>query len=129
MNKYLKSLFVMFVFIFLYEWLLHGIILKDSYQATASLWRPEAQMQKLLPFMFAGQFFIAFFVCLLFARSDSTRVKDFVIFGALIGALAGSGQVIMYSVAPYPMYLTVCWIIGGVIEFALAGYLFYLLNR
>lgn len=129
MNKYLKSLFIIFIFIFLYEWLLHGFILKGAYEATASLWRPEANMQKLLPFMFIGQFFIAFFACLLFARSDSSKVKDFVIFGALLGALAGAGQVIMYTVAPYPLYLTVSWIAGGVVEFALAGYLFSCLNR
>lgn len=129
MNKYLKSLFIVFIFIFLYEWLLHGILLKGTYDATASLWRPEAAMQKMFPIMLLGQFFIAFFVCLLFARSDSTRPKDFIVFGALLGALAGAGALVMYSVAPYPMYLVIYWIVGGVVEFALAGYLFYLLNR
>ena len=129
MNKYLKSLIIIFIYIFLFEWLFHGILLKDTYQATASLWRPEAEMQKLFPFMIAGQFFIAFFVCLLFARSDSSRPKDFVIFGGLLGALAGAGAIAMYSVAPYPLHLTAIWIVGGIVEFALAGYLFYLLNR
>ncbi len=45
MNKqrYVISALVTFVFVFLYEFLVHGFLLGDLYKQTAQLWRSEKE--------------------------------------------------------------------------------------
>ena len=117
---------VLFVYIFVFEWVFHGVILADMYQSTAELWRSEEAMMEKLGWMIAGQALIAIFLVQIFRHLQSNTVKV----GALLGALYGSAQLVMYSVAPYPLGLTLIWIVGGIVEYTLAGVLFcWMVNR
>ena len=62
------------VFIFLFEWVFHGVLLKETYAQTSSLWRPEAEMQGLFAWMLVGQATIALMFVILFARGFGGRV-------------------------------------------------------
>ena len=37
-----------FLFIFFYEWIFHGVVLKETYLQTANLWRPESDWALIL---------------------------------------------------------------------------------
>ena len=44
-KQLLLAMLAVTVFVFIYAMLLHGMILEFTYQATAQLWRTEADMQ------------------------------------------------------------------------------------
>lgn len=113
------------IYIVLYEWLFHGGILGGLYQATASVWRPEADMQDYFLWMLSGQLLFAFIFCLLFICTRcQANIKDGATYGLLIGLLMASGSLAYYAVLPIPLTLLAWWILGGLIEAIIAGALF-----
>lgn len=52
-RKLTLAIVAAFVITFLYDWLVHGKLLMASYKATASMWRPEAQMQAMMHYCIA----------------------------------------------------------------------------
>lgn len=122
MKKCTLSVIVLFVFIFIADFVFHGILMRDSYMATAQLWRPEAEMQSYMGYMLAGQFLIALFLASVFVHGyKGTGIKEGVKFGLLMGGLEAGKNFIMYAVAPYPMSLSLCWIGIAFVESILAG--------
>ena len=100
-----------FIFIFLYDWVVHGMLLQDAYHATANLWRPEEDMAKFFQFMVAGQALLAFMFCFIFAKGYEARgIMEGVRFGVYIGLLFSAKLLIMYAVAPYPLTLIYAWL-------------------
>ena len=49
MKRFLGAAIVLFGFIFAYEWVVHGMLLTQIYESTASVWRPHEQMVSFLP--------------------------------------------------------------------------------
>lgn len=124
-----------FVLIFGFEFLFHGVILKSQYEASSELWR--AQVDCIFPAMFGGQFLLGFFFCVGYAvmrngpgNSGATGCPiRGMKFGAAIGAMAGSGNIIMYAVQPLPQQLVIYWFVGAVIEMALVGFIIALVYK
>ena len=119
MVKWIKPVLVIFVFIVIYEGLVHGVFLKGAYEATASAWRSQDEMQKYLGWMFLGQYLVALVSVLLFRQIRLLEIEDAIPVGALIGLLFGVSQFIMYAVAPYSLSLVFLWMLAGVIEYTL----------
>ncbi|MGH1439977.1 MAG: hypothetical protein ACRBBR_07710 [Cellvibrionaceae bacterium] len=128
MNKrFWLGFIIVAVFITLYEWVFHGIMLKGDYIATAHLWRPEAEMESYFAWMFAGQLLFSFIFCLLFTFTRcQTNFKDGATYGLVIGLLMSSVSLVYYAVMPIPMSLLAGWILGGIIETIIAGAIFAL---
>lgn len=55
-KKFITSWLAAFVTVFVFEWLFHGKFLASTYQATASLWRSEADMKQLFHWLLIAQF-------------------------------------------------------------------------
>jgi hypothetical protein len=45
-RRLLISIFSCFAFVFVYEFVFHGILLKSMYQATIEAWHPESEMMQ-----------------------------------------------------------------------------------
>jgi hypothetical protein len=58
-KRLLISIISCFVFVFVYEFVFHGILLKSMYQATIEAWRPESEMMQYMPFAAFSQFWFA----------------------------------------------------------------------
>jgi len=114
-----------FAAIFAAEYFIHHAWLSDFYQSHAQWWRPEAEMQSLLPFLFLGQLSLAALLTLVYAKGyqkGKGRIAQGFRFGVLIGLLLFFPHSLMsYCIYPYPMSLILSWFIGGLIELALAG--------
>ena len=116
------SVLAVFVFIFLFEWLFHGMFLKGAYQATSSFWRTPEEMQQYMPWMIMGQLFVAFFFCFIFTKGyESKGFAEGLRYGLLIAFFMSAPHLIMYAVSPLPWTLYVSWVIGILIEFTIAG--------
>ena len=124
MNKkrFWWSWLAVFAFIFLFEWVFHGTFLKGWYESTASMWRSESEMMSKSYWMIAGQVWLAGVFCWIFLKGyENKGLWEGVRYGLWVALLMTAPWVIMYSVAPYPGMLTWWWIVGGVVEFVVAG--------
>lgn len=129
MNKrFCLGFIIVAIYIVIYEWIFHGMILKGAYTATAHLWRPETDMQSYFIWMLAGQLLFAFIFCLLFTFTRcQTNLKGGATYGLVLGLLMSSVSLVYYSVMPIPMALMVGWILGGLLEAIIAGVIFALI--
>jgi hypothetical protein len=112
----------MFVFIFLYEMLVHGFILMGMYEATANVWRDFAEMQANMPLSMGFQFVLAAWTA--FAFSQLYRqggVKNGLRFGLFFGVFAGILMSSWYLWLNVPAALGLSWFISSIGEGLGAG--------
>lgn len=120
-KKFLLGCLVVFLVIFILEWLIHGVLLASIYQATAHLWRPEAEMK--MGVMMVVQVITAIFFTLIFSKGyEGKGPMEGLRYGLLVGILMavpmGYGS---YAVMDIPYSLALQWFIYGVIEYSIAG--------
>ena len=117
MNKkrYVISLFVVFVFVFLYEFLVHWFLLKDIYTQTAQLWRPEEEMNMF--FMFMSQIGFSAVIAYIFTlHYEDKGIGEGIRFGLCMGLLLGSIDIATYAYMPVPMVLTLSWVLASLLK-------------
>ncbi len=123
-RRLIPAILITFIFIFGYEWVLHGILLKDLYETTHQLWRPQSVMPQYLPFLFGGQFLFAVFLGLLFSKGYENRgIGEGARFGLWVGLLLSAGHLMWYAVQPVNVLLAVFWVLGSLVEMLAAGIL------
>ncbi|MEE9425495.1 MAG: hypothetical protein V3V18_11035 [Methylococcales bacterium] len=111
------------------DFMIHGVLLKSTYQATANLWRPEDEMNMLLMSAVTLIFsicFVAIYSYLINPKSLVSGIKYGLILGIATGVSMGFGS---YCYMPIPLSLAVNWFIASVVELALAGALIGLLVK
>ena len=103
------------------DFVIHGLLLAETYQATAHLWRPEAEMNmpllSLVTLIFATGF-VGIYSWFINAKSMAIAIKYGVVFGLAIGVSMGFGS---YSYMPIPLDLAMTWFIGTLVELSFAG--------
>ena len=113
---------ILFVFL---EYLVHGMILRDIYVQTASLWRPESEMANLMYFMIAGEAIFAFFFAIIFAAGYNVNKPangQGFRFGLLMACLIAPYYALCwYTILPIPSILAVYWFIANVIMMIVLG--------
>lgn len=121
-KRLLLTALAVFVFIFAYEWVFHGILLKDTYGMTPNLWRPESEMMHQFHWLMLGQAIIALMFTVMFAQGFAAGgVGAGIKLGMLVGLLRLGLDLINYAVQPLPTKLIVFWFVGGLIEAVVAG--------
>ena len=111
-----------FVVLFLTDFLIHGLLLKGQYEATAQLWRPEQDMKAYFPWMLAGQAVIALAFTRLFAHGYQNKgIQEGICFGFMMSVFLAGHHFIMYSVAPWPLSLVWSWFGAGLVQSMILG--------
>ena len=121
LKKTILSIIVIFIAWSLLDFVIHGILLEQSYAATAHLWRPMEEMN--MPLMYLVTLaYIACFVLIyaIFIRNKSllTGIKFGALFGTAAGISMGFGS---FSYMPIPLSLAVSWFAGMLLESIVAG--------
>ena len=131
LKRFIPALLVVFAGIWLMDFLVHGVWLAGTYRDTFELWRPEADMKALMPWMLLGQFLVALAFTSIYAIwvADRCGWKGAMLYGAAMGLFSGGGQVIMYAVQPFPCLLVCQWFIAGMIQGAVLGLLLRMVYR
>ena len=97
-----------FIFVFAFDFLVHGMFLKEAYADTADLWRPEGEYK--MPFMLASQLLFVITMTFLFSRNNEGKgLKEGLRFGAFVGLVLASLPLASYSYMPISFCLTACW--------------------
>jgi hypothetical protein len=122
-KKFFIAFVVTWIFIFVYGWIFHGMIMHSSYQQTPALFRPEAEFKANFLLLVIGLGVIAFFFTLIFVRGFGSGggVTGGFRYGILLGLLICGANLVRYAVEPLTGTILVGWWIGEIIEFAIAG--------
>ncbi len=104
--------------------LVHGVLLKDTYAEYVGVMRPEAQANAILPMAFGVALvgFFAFAYAYAKGYEGSSGVQEGLRFGVLVGImLCAFGSVWDYMMWPIRASLLAAWLIDFVVEFAIYG--------
>jgi hypothetical protein len=55
LKRFIIAFLAAFIFTFFWGWLLNGVLLKDVYAQTPSLWRSQSEMMSLFHWIIIGQ--------------------------------------------------------------------------
>lgn len=120
-TRFIGAIIASFVFIFAYDFVYHGIYLADAYKATASLWRPEADMPAYMKYLTLGQLLVSAGIVWLVFRTERGGWAAGAVTGLVLGLIAAGSNFIFFAVQPLPSELVCSWIISGFIQSAAAG--------
>ena len=104
------------------DFVIHGLLLKETYEATAHLWRTMQDTNMML--MHAVTLAIAICFVLLYERCVSEKSVSM---GLKLGVLFGLAAAIMsastYVYMPIPLTLAIDWFVAILVQFVIAGWL------
>jgi hypothetical protein len=122
MRRFIIAFIAAYIFLFVWGWLLNGILLKDVYAETPNLWRSQSEMASLFHWIIIGQALVVFSFVMIYA---SGFAGGGIIAGIRLGLLLEIAAIGMrlgfYAVQPIPGKLIVYGSIGGVIEMVIVG--------
>ena len=120
-KKTILSILAVFIAWSVMDYVIHGVILRSSYMATASLWRPMGEMKTSLMYfsvMIASITFVLIYSLLISRKGISTGLKYGALFGLSAGVPMGYGS---YAVMPIPYHMAFTWCFGSVVEAMVGG--------
>ncbi|HEU5246487.1 MAG TPA: hypothetical protein VFU09_05295 [Candidatus Udaeobacter sp.] len=122
MKRFIIAFIVAYIFIFLWGWLLNGVLLKDVYAETPNLWRSQSEMMTLFHFIVIGQALLIFaFVAIYASGFAGVGVMAGIRLGILLEIAAIGMRLAIYAVQPFPGKLIVYGSISGLIEMIIVG--------
>ena len=111
-----------YIFLFVWGWLLNGVLLKDIYAQTPNLWRTQTEMLSFFHWILIGQALIVFaFVMLYVAGFAGGGLVAGIRLGILLEIAAIGMRMGVYAVQPFPRKLLIYASIGGLIEMIIFG--------
>ncbi len=120
-TRFVAAVIATFLFIFAYDFVYHGMYLADTYKATASLWRPEADMPDYMIYLSIGQLLVALGVVWVVFRTERGGWPAGAMTGLALGVIGAGSSSIFFAVQPLPSDLVCSWIMSGFIQSAAAG--------
>ena len=122
MKRFILAFITAYIFLFLWGWLLNGVVLKDIYAQTPNLWRPQSEMMSLFHWIIIGQGLVVFSFVMIYA---SGFAGGGVIAGIQLGVLLEIAAIGMrmgfYAVQPFPGKLILYGSVSGIIEMIIVG--------
>ncbi|MGO9568991.1 MAG: hypothetical protein ACLP5H_15760 [Desulfomonilaceae bacterium] len=121
MKRIVLAVFAVFIAWSAMDFVIHGLILASTYEATAQLWRPMNEMKMgvlHLAVLINALAFVCIYGLLLAEKGIGSGVKYGLLFGLGTGFSMGFGT---YSFMPIPLYLAVAWFIGTLVETLVGG--------
>lgn len=108
-----------FVVFSLYGFLVHGMLLQDSYNSLpAALWRSEAESQGLMHWIFIAYLLMSWMLAIL--RPESvTNFTGGLQYGFFAGVFLGSVNFITYAIQPLTLNITLITFLADIIMVAL----------
>ena len=121
-KRLLLAIVVGWLVIFAADVVIHHFWLMPDYEATKSIWRPEAEMQPRLHWMFIAQFLgVATFVLVWAKGFAGGSVGTGAVFGLLMGLFQSIWVLVNYVLIPMPGELAVKWFSAGLAQAVIFG--------
>lgn len=122
-RRYLFSILAVWVFIFAFETMVHGLGLASVYRDQAALFRSPEEGVDFVPILILGHLLLAAgIVGLVCGVAQAVSPASAAGIGAFLALTIGLGTSVLQFVAqPLPLYLVGIWGVAGIIEFAAAA--------
>ena len=124
-KRWLLASVAVVVVIGVLEFLIHGVLLADMYKQTASVWRSEAEMQKMMWVFWVGILVFAPFFALIYVKGyekGKPGLGQGFRYGLYVGAmLSVMNSFGWYVLLPIPLGLAFYWFLAILVEFIAAG--------
>lgn len=115
MKKMVLAGIAAFLFIFIFDFLVHGVLLKSSYEATQSVWRPEEESNMIV--MILSQFLFAMAMAFFFPIIGPDKECNKAIpFGFGLGLVMAMPQISTYCYLPIPLTLSLAWVLSTFVQ-------------
>lgn len=123
-KRFFIAALALFVFIFAFEYVMHGILLTNIYSETPQIWRSNEDMAAYIPFNIAIMAMIAIWITFFFTRIyKNGGLNNGFKFGVYLGVLSGIQAAGAYFYLPISAMLATAWfaiylaesVIGGLI--------------
>src|SRR6266542_1493048 len=122
MKRFIFAFIVAYVFIFLWGWLLNGVLLKDVYAETPNLWRPKDETKSLFHWIIIGQALVILAFVMIYASGFAGGgVMAGIRLGILLEIAAIGMRLAIYAVQPLPEKLILYGSVSGLIEMVIVG--------
>ena len=125
-----KTLWIGFVVVYIVMqglgYVIHEVMMGDTYEKLASIFRPEAEMQDMMWMMMVSGAVMMFMFCYIFTRGyEGKGIMEGVRYGFLIGLLmAGPMAIDPHVIYPVPADVASIWLLSGVGSLIVAGAIF-----
>lgn len=108
------------------SYLVHELLLSETYQALAHVWRPEDEMRNMMWIFFLTSAVYLFLFCFIFTKGyEGKGVMEGVRYGTLMGLFMSVPMAFdSYVIYPITMGLSVTWFVSGLIFFIILGAIF-----
>jgi magnesium-transporting ATPase (P-type) len=122
-KKFFFAFITAFIFIFLFGWFFHEVVLKGTYAGVpSSLMRTPEEFKNHFAWLVLGQLVFVFVFVLIFAKGFAGGgVGAGISLGIMIAILGIGAHLITYAVQPFPGKLIACWSIGALVEMSILG--------
>jgi len=122
MKRFIIAFFAAYIFLFVWSWLLNGVVLKDVYAETPNLWRTQSEMMALFHWIILGQALVVFSFVMIYATGFAGGGGIAGIRLGLLLEIAAIGMRLgFYAVQPIPGKLILYGSISGIIEMVIVG--------
>jgi hypothetical protein len=121
MKRIALAVLAVFVSWSVLDFVIHGLVLRSTYEATALLWRPMAEMKMWimhLTVLITALAFVWIYAGFFAERGLASGMKYGILFGLGTGVSMGFGT---YSFMPIPLHLALAWFIGTLVETLVGG--------
>src|SRR6516165_9377469 len=116
------ALVVAFIFIFLFGFVWHGILMKSAYMETAALWRTDSDFNNHFWVLLLGHAVLAFaFTGLYVSKVGIQSAGAGFGYGIVFGIFCAGLDLIRFAVEPLTTKILWMWIAGRLISFAVMG--------
>ena len=109
----------------------HGVLMNDTYEALAAVFRPKEQMDSMMWIMMISAAVVVFVFCYVFTQGrEGTGVMEGVRYGTLMGLFLGLPTSIdAYVIYPITQELAAVWFITAVVSMMIAGAVFSVIYK
>ena len=121
-KRYILASIAVFIVMVIYAGLVHGVLLANLYQATANVWRGQADMMAFFPFNLVMKGLLTlWFVFILTRFSSAGGWQGGLTVGFYFGVFAGLHAAFSYYYLPIGVTLAGAWFLKSVVEWMLCG--------
>ena len=111
---------ILIVWTNIFAWIWHGNFMANNYMETASLWRPDSEMN--IGALNGGLALIGFVAAYIFMKGyEGTGWREGLRFGILITLLFFGCGLIQFATQPIPFKIIGLWALGDLISYSLGG--------
>ena len=121
-KKFFIAFIAAFVFMFLFGFVWYGHLMQGIHNEVPTLWRTEADFGSHFPWLILGHAVMAFFLTMIYARlAPSGGAAAGFGLGIMVAFLYIGDNLITFAVQPLTPKMLCGWIVGNLLEFAIAG--------